>query len=199
MPAEFIVLNLPPWLRYKEDNILISMLIPSTLSATSQRKYFKHVCDYELNPLATTGIPSVSIPGECIKVKVFGAALDLKGREKFLDQMSVQSYMGCSHCSVYFPKGPGGTGPCFGVARRWLPTIHPLRQQRSYPYEYSNVEAEGTTTHPTSPHIIHPQSPPHTTHPTSPPHPYQDRQSSRTLPLSTKQPSAGVPITWRIS
>ena len=144
MPAEYIVLSLPPWLRYKEDNILISMLIPSTLSATSQRKYFQHVCDYELNPLATTGIPCQSVPGESIKVKVFGAALDLKGREKFLDQMSVQAYMGCSHCSVYYPKGAGSSGPCFGVARRWLPTIHPLRRQLSLPYEYPTAEDGGT-------------------------------------------------------
>ena len=44
MPAEFIILSLPPWLRFKADNVLISMLIPSTLSAAAQKKFFDKVC-----------------------------------------------------------------------------------------------------------------------------------------------------------
>ena len=67
--------------------------------------------------------------------------LDLKGREKFLDQQSVQSYMGCSHCTVNYPKGV--KGPTFGVARRYLPPGHSLRRQVSAPYEYPAPEALG--------------------------------------------------------
>jgi hypothetical protein len=43
MPAEFILLSLPPWLRYKEKHILISMIIPFDLSAQGQKKYFEKV------------------------------------------------------------------------------------------------------------------------------------------------------------
>ena len=68
-------------------------------------------------------------------------SLDLKGKEKFLDQVSVMSYMGCSHCCIKFPRGC--RGPVFGVARRSLPDDHPLRRQHSAPYEYPAPEHKG--------------------------------------------------------
>ena len=69
MPAEFLLLSLPWWLRYKADNMLMSMLIPHTLSAASQLKYFKKVIDAELNDLVCVGIKTWF--GN-VKVKVFG-------------------------------------------------------------------------------------------------------------------------------
>ena len=69
MPAEFLILSLAPWLRYKADNILMSMLVPSTLSAASQLKFFKKVIQVELNDLVLTGLIT---PYGNIKVKVFG-------------------------------------------------------------------------------------------------------------------------------
>lgn len=45
MPFEFMLLSLPPWLRYKVDNMFISMLIPSNLSPEAQRKYFEKVIE----------------------------------------------------------------------------------------------------------------------------------------------------------
>lgn len=68
MPGEFILLSLPPWLRYKANNMLMSLLIPETLSAQSQRKYFKRVIRDEFNVLVRTGI---STPSGNVKVKVF--------------------------------------------------------------------------------------------------------------------------------
>ena len=68
--------------------------------------------------------------------------LDLKGREKFLNQVSVQSYVGCSHCQVVFPTGNGG--PCFGVARKYLPIDHPLREESCGSYcQFKEREHEG--------------------------------------------------------
>ena len=145
MPAENFVVNLPPWLRYKVNNVLISALIPSHLSATSQRKYFKQMCIDDFNLLITDGIPCPSRPGKRIKVKIFGQTLDLKGREKFLDQISVQGYMGCSHCIVYFPKGAASTGACYAVARTYLQSDDPLRQQSHLAYEFPAAEADGPT------------------------------------------------------
>ena len=78
--------------------------------------------------------------------------LDLKGKEKFLDQVSVMSYVGCSHCAVKFPRGH--RGPRFGVARRYLPKDHPLRRQVSLPYEYPEAEHAGTLLMSTNTHLM---------------------------------------------
>ena len=175
MPFEFMLLSLPPWLRYKVDNMFISMLIPSSLSPEAQRKYFQKVIDCDLNPMMREGldVPGLEYP---VKVQIFAQvsrvdccscihnmyavicsiiilicfcfvqSLDLKGKEKFHDQVSVQSFVGCSHCCVTFPKGC--QGPVFGVARRYLPDGHPLRRQVSAPYEYPGEETRGKiTTH----------------------------------------------------
>ena len=120
IPGEFIILSHPPWLRYKQDNILISFLFPDGLSAKAQKKFFDKIIEDDLEPVFTQGICEGTI-----QVEIFGHTLDLKGREKFLNQISVQSYVGCSHCRAVFPKGCGG--PRFGIARRYLPEDHPLR------------------------------------------------------------------------
>lgn len=159
MPGEFMILSLPPWLRYKENNILMSLLIPEHLSAPSQLKYFKRVIRDELNDLVRTGIRG---PDGNIKVLVFGQvgvcisrtciliqriqlfcppakqSLDLKGREKFLDQRPVNSYVSCAHCVAKFPKGL--TGPIFGIARQYLCRGHRLRQRVCAPFQYMAPE-----------------------------------------------------------
>ena len=137
MPAEVLILSLPWWLRYKADNMFMTMLIPSNLSAAAQLKYFQKVFSVEFNDLQRTGITA---PFGNVKVKVFGQCLDLKGREKFLDQQTVQSYLGCSHCRTRFPKGC--SGPLYGVARRYLPVGHRLRQQIAGPFEYAAPELQ---------------------------------------------------------
>ena len=124
MPAEFIILSLPKHLRYDPDNILMWMLIPHSMSAASQLKYFKHICDAELNPLQTRGVAGPDGP---VSVKVLGASLDLKGKEKFYNQITVVGYCGCSTCCVHFDQGPAGA--IYGCARQFLPEGHPLRSK----------------------------------------------------------------------
>jgi len=102
-PVMNIVLSLPPWLRYKADNILVSMLIPSELSATAQKKYFDKVVANDYNPMFEDGL--INSFDETIRVQIFAQVLDLKGKEKFFNQVSVQSYVGCSHCVAHFDKG----------------------------------------------------------------------------------------------
>ena len=139
MPAELINLNLPPHMRYDPDNMMVWMLIPHDMSAKAQLKYFDYVTTMELNPLATHGVAGPDGP---VVIKLFGAAMDLKGKEKFYNQMTVQSYCGCSTCTVHYDQGPGG--PIFALARRYLPPGHPLRQQRctfkDRTYEFRNEE-----------------------------------------------------------
>ena len=139
MPAEFINLSLPAHIRYDPDNMIPWMLIPSDMQASSQLKYFKYVIKTELNPLCTDGVRG---PDGKIVIKVFGAAMDLKGKEKFYNQMSVQSYCGCSTCLVHYDQGPGG--PIYALARKYLPRDHPLRLAQSTfkgnRYEFRNNE-----------------------------------------------------------
>ena len=55
-PAEFINLSLPPGVRSKAENILLMMLLPSSLTkGQAQKKYYDFAAAFELNDLATTG------------------------------------------------------------------------------------------------------------------------------------------------
>ena len=138
-PGELINLSLPPHLRYDPDNIIVWFLIPNSMSAESQLKYFNYVTRTELNPLQCGGVDGPDGP---VQIKLFGAALDLKGKEKFYNQMSVQSYCGCSHCQVHYDQGPDG--PIYALARRYLPPGHPLRSRRCHfkgqLYEFRDAE-----------------------------------------------------------
>ena len=84
MPTELINLSLPAHLRYDPDNMIIWMLIPSSMSAQAQLKYFNYLAVNELNPLFEDGVPGPDGP---VKIKLFGASLDLKGKEKFYNQV----------------------------------------------------------------------------------------------------------------
>ena len=138
-PGELINISLPPHLRYDPDNIIIWMIIPNEMSSASQLKYFRHVIRAEMNPLSSDGVPGPDGP---VAIKLFAGAFDLKGKEKFYNQMSVQSYCGCSTCTVHFDQGPGG--PIYALARRYLPPDHPLRSQgcvfKGNRFEFHNVE-----------------------------------------------------------
>ena len=136
MPAEFLNLSLPPWARYDVRNMFLSMLIPSSLTTKAQRKYFEHVCRVDFNPAATKGVMGPA--GPC-KLVIFGISLDLKGREKFQDQKSIQSYNGCSTCRVVYDSGPH-KGLTFSVSRRFLPRDHHLRQATSGAFEFGGTE-----------------------------------------------------------
>ena len=67
--AEFLVLSLPPWLRYKADNMLITMILPHTMSADSQRKFFNYAIKADYNVLLREGVDG---PYGKMPVKIFG-------------------------------------------------------------------------------------------------------------------------------
>ena len=69
--AEFINFSLPPQERYKTENMLLYMFIPSNFSAVMQKKFFDFVVQQELAPLHHTGIDGMA-------VRVVGFSLDLK-------------------------------------------------------------------------------------------------------------------------
>ena len=77
-PMEFINLSLPPGVRSKAENIMLMMLLPSSLDkGKSQKKYYDFAAEFELNELATRGVDGV-------KIKVFSTSMDTKGREELL-------------------------------------------------------------------------------------------------------------------
>ena len=71
-------------MRYDPDNMMMWMLIPHDMKPEDQLKFFEYVIKKELNPLQQTGVPGPDGP---VLAKLFGAALDLKGKEKFYNQV----------------------------------------------------------------------------------------------------------------
>ena len=137
--AELINLSLPPHVRYDPDNMLPWAIIPNEMSGSQQVKYFDWICHTDLNGLADVGVPGPSGP---VKVKLFGGSLDLKGKEKFFNQIVVGGYCGCSTCKIHFDQGP--RGPIFSSARMMLPAGHPLRKKsivfQGQPYQFRIIE-----------------------------------------------------------
>ena len=97
-PAEFILLSLPPSLRGKPKNILLHMLLPGDLKGQSQKKYYDFAAIYELDELFNRGIDGV-------KVRVFGASMDTKGREELLGMQACQAYQSCWACTHAWTPG----------------------------------------------------------------------------------------------
>ena len=84
MPVELANFSFAPHLRYDPDNMTVWMLIPADMTAEAKLKFFNYIVENELNPLIKRGVPGPDGP---VKVKMFGAALDLKGKEKFYNQV----------------------------------------------------------------------------------------------------------------
>ena len=51
VPGEFCMLSLPPWERYKPENMLLYVLMPNKFPAKVQIKFFNYmVCSHTLTP-----------------------------------------------------------------------------------------------------------------------------------------------------
>ena len=135
MPAEFQILSLPPKLRTDTDFMLLTLLIPSKLKESSQKKYFDYIVDAELNYLATTGLRRPS--GRMTKAKVFGITLDLPGRDKFLWLRGYASEQGCPDCLV---KYKSMWKMMYVGTRQLLPANSPLRNKTCGEYEFHEEE-----------------------------------------------------------
>ena len=136
IPAEFINLSLPPQFRYKAENILLYLLMSENLKAANQRKYFKYVIDNELGSLHLRGIAGVP------SVRILGISMDLKGREKFFQQVACNGYHSCSVCTTPYLQGLR-TKPIFTGARMWLPDTSPLRNCFHDGFDFISEERRG--------------------------------------------------------
>ena len=54
-PAEFVNLSLPPAVRSKVENMLLLMLLPSSMKAEDAKKYYDFASTYEFQDMYTNG------------------------------------------------------------------------------------------------------------------------------------------------
>ena len=95
MGSEMCIRDRPPSVRGKACNMLLLMLLPSTLKGVEQKKFYDFAATYELDYLFRRGVLDV-------KVKVFAASMDTKGREELL---GMYTYIYChvnSHQNLNF-------------------------------------------------------------------------------------------------
>ena len=95
IPGEFCVVSLAPHERYKAKNILLYLLFSNKMPASHHAKFYHYVIENELRDLHLNGVNNHL-------VRVIGASLDLKGREKFMQQQTCTSYFGCNVCTGQF-------------------------------------------------------------------------------------------------
>ena len=69
VPGSSICLSLPPWKRYKADNILVNFVMQDGLSSEAQKKFFDKIIECEFNPLVREGIEG---PDGRVAVVIFG-------------------------------------------------------------------------------------------------------------------------------
>ena len=55
IPLEYVILSLPPALRFKSEYMLLSMFLPTNVKGLGQKKYYDFTAEYELNKLYHTG------------------------------------------------------------------------------------------------------------------------------------------------
>lgn len=96
-PFALLCWNLPPAIRAKVQHMLLLMLLPATLKE-GQKKYYDFAAKFELNSLCKDGING-------IKVKIFAASLDTKGREEMLGMQACQAYQSCWACTHSWSPG----------------------------------------------------------------------------------------------
>ena len=76
-PGGFMNASLPPTERGKVENMLISIVFPTSVKGEHQRKYYNFMASYELNGLYTQGVDG-------LKVKIFTTSMDTPGRAELM-------------------------------------------------------------------------------------------------------------------
>ena len=130
------LLNLPPWMRYQAEHMLVQAIIPYKLKDQAARKYYNFAADYEMNRLYREGVDGV-------RVVMFGTSLDSPGRRELLNMQLVSAYYCCPFCLHTWQPGPLRK-VVHGGYRRFLPIGHPMRAKvfsfRGERFEFRDVE-----------------------------------------------------------
>lgn len=155
--------SLPPTERFKKENMLLMIVIPTSIKDPSVKKYYDFMATYELNDLFVTGVSGV-------KVKIFSTSMDTPGRAELMGNKmisyacfvlssrtngnshtttgmsSCMSYQGCPVCLHSWTAGSTvGQRKCiYDGYRRFLP-LNSRARRRTFRhggniYEYGSRE-----------------------------------------------------------
>lgn len=134
-PIQYLILNLPPWLRYKLPYMLVHALIPAELKSEAARKYYDWLGINEITPLRRVGVDGV-------RVQVYGNTLDTPGRRELLNMQAVSAFYPCPHCLHTWQ--PGMRKQVYGGYRRFMEMHSPWRNKSfefmGLTYEFRDVE-----------------------------------------------------------
>lgn len=124
-PGVFCNLSLPPTERFKSQNMLLFLVIPSSIKDPGVKKYYDFIAKYELNDLFTTGIDGV-------RVKIFSTSMDTPGRSELMGMESCLAYQGCPVCLHTWSAGSllGQTKCIYDGYRRFLDVNSRARRPR---------------------------------------------------------------------
>ena len=117
--------NLPPWLRYQAEHMLVHALIPAKLKDAQARKYYDFAAVYEMNRLYREGVNGV-------RVVLYGTSLDSPGRRELLSMQLVSAYYCCPNCLHTRQPGPYKK-LVYGGYRRFLRPGHPSDVCQGFP------------------------------------------------------------------
>ena len=102
-PGGCMNISLPPVERGKPENMLLMIVMPTSVKGEAQRKYFDFAASYELNEMFHDGnqtfllfeqyihsrIPQMHAGVEGVKVKVFSTSMDTPGRSELMGKCKV--------------------------------------------------------------------------------------------------------------
>ena len=133
-PLQYFFINLPPWLRYKLQYMLVHALIPAELKGQSAKKYYDWF-GTEMTDLSRNGVDGV-------RIKLYGTTLDTPGRRELLNMQAVTAFYPCPHCLHTWQ--PGLRSQVYGGYRRFLSVGSPWRQKtfrfNGQLYQFRDVE-----------------------------------------------------------
>ena len=117
-------MNYDPRIRGKNNNMILTLLMPPKLTTASAQKFYRLLED-ELTELYYKGIAHGELKGALLMVRS-----DQKGKEFDLGLRSCTSYDApCSVCEIMADAGHGPfTKVTVGNYRRFLPDTHPYRR-----------------------------------------------------------------------
>ena len=122
------VLNYDPRVRYKQQNLLLTFLMPPKIKTNCAQKFYE-LLEEELNELFYEGIAEGALKGALLMSRA-----DQKGKEFDLGLRSCTSYDApCSVCEIMaLPGVKPFTKTNVGEYRRYLPPNHPYRRDPTF-------------------------------------------------------------------
>lgn len=134
-PIQYVLLSLPPWMRYQAINMINHMLIISDLKGVCARKYYDWAATYEMNHLHTRGVDGV-------RVVLYGTTLDTPGRREILAMQTETAFYPCPHCLHTWQ--PGLRDQTYNGYRRFLELSSGWRKRefvyRGHKYMFRDAE-----------------------------------------------------------